>query len=290
MSAAAARPESPRPRAVTAPFAAHDGARAAGALPVEAADGARRRVRRARIAVRLTLAAAVLAAAATAPRWAPRALGRLAYFRVRRVEVEGARLAAPAELVTRMRPDTAASVWADPAPLAARVRAHPLVADARVERRLPGVLVLHVTEKRPVAMASGAAGVTFYDSVGTALPVAAPASAALDLPLVAAPDPALLRALGALRTGAPRLFARVSEARAVRGAGAGGLAFALTDAPGSATPGAPPARATLVLAPCDVDAARFAELEPVERDLARRGVRAAELDLRFRDQVVARLP
>ena len=32
------------------------------------------------------------------------------------------------------------------------------------------------------------------------------------------------------------------------------------------------------------------DIEPVERDLARRQLRAAELDLRYRDQVIARLP
>jgi cell division protein FtsQ len=39
----------------------------------------------------------------------------------------------------------------------------------------------------------------------------------------------------------------------------------------------------------DCTAARFAEIIPVEQDLERRGRRAAELDLRFRDQVVARV-
>jgi len=40
----------------------------------------------------------------------------------------------------------------------------------------------------------------------------------------------------------------------------------------------------------DVSVERFADLLPVERDLARRGVRVSEIDLRFRDQVIARLP
>jgi cell division protein FtsQ len=305
VSAAAARPDVPRAGGRAAPTLGAEGrAPAADGGPALGEDAARARAgaRRARAVVRLALGAMVLGAAASAPRWGPRALARLAYFRVRRVEVEGARLAPPAELVARMRADTAASVWDDPGPLAARVRAHPLVADARVERRLPGVLVLRVTEKRPVAMAPGAAGVTFYDTAGAALPVGAAAAALLDLPLVAAPDGALLRALGALRAGAPGLFARVSEARAARapGAGAGELVFALAPAPGAAAaaepvsiaagPAAGPARALVVRTGPDVDAARFGELVPVERDLARRGVRPAELDLRFRDQVVARLP
>jgi len=40
----------------------------------------------------------------------------------------------------------------------------------------------------------------------------------------------------------------------------------------------------------DVTADRFAEIDPVEDDLTRRGLRAAEIDLRYRDQVIARLP
>jgi cell division protein FtsQ len=45
-----------------------------------------------------------------------------------------------------------------------------------------------------------------------------------------------------------------------------------------------------VLANPQVTVGRFAEAVAVAQDLARRGLVAAELDLRFRDQVVARLP
>jgi cell division protein FtsQ len=40
----------------------------------------------------------------------------------------------------------------------------------------------------------------------------------------------------------------------------------------------------------DVSVERLAEIEPVEDDLARRQLRAVEIDLRYRDQVIARLP
>jgi hypothetical protein len=39
----------------------------------------------------------------------------------------------------------------------------------------------------------------------------------------------------------------------------------------------------------DVAPARLGEIIPVEQDLARRQARVAELDLRYRDQVIARL-
>ncbi len=261
------------------------------------------RPRRARRAAGAVALAAALAAAASSPAWGPRALARLSFFRVRSVEVEGARYASAAELVARLGTDTAASVWRDLRPLAARVEAHPLVARARVERRLPGVLVVRVTEREPLAAAPAAGGgLAFYDSSGAALPVAPAAAAGVDVPLVSAPDALLLRALAALRAEAPNVYARVSEARRVRGARAE-LVFAIAAPPAavapapagaaaadSAAPAVPAPRPLLVRAPLDVAPARFADAALAERDLARRGVRPAELDLRFRDQVVARLP
>jgi hypothetical protein len=44
-----------------------------------------------------------------------------------------------------------------------------------------------------------------------------------------------------------------------------------------------------VRAMLDVTPDRLAEIFPVEADLAKRQARVAELDLRFRDQVIARL-
>jgi cell division protein FtsQ len=40
----------------------------------------------------------------------------------------------------------------------------------------------------------------------------------------------------------------------------------------------------------NVTLARLGDIVPVERDLSRRELRASELDLRYRDQVIARLP
>jgi hypothetical protein len=39
----------------------------------------------------------------------------------------------------------------------------------------------------------------------------------------------------------------------------------------------------------DVTLERLAEVEPVEADLSRKQLRVAEIDLRYRDQVIARL-
>jgi cell division protein FtsQ len=82
-----------------------------------------------------------------------------------------------------------------------------------------------------------------------------------------------LALLGEVRTQDPDLYARISD---VRRAAPGELVV---------TVGALPVRALAEVTP-----ARLAEILPVARDLDRRGVRAKELDLRYRDQVVARLP
>jgi cell division protein FtsQ len=76
-----------------------------------------------------------------------------------------------------------------------------------------------------------------------------------------------------LRSEAPALYDRVSEVRII------GTDEVLLEFDGM------PVRAMR-----DVSATRLAEIEPVEDDLARRGLHAAEIDLRYRDQVIARLP
>jgi cell division protein FtsQ len=206
------------------------------------------------------------------PWWGRALLREMDFFRVRRVEIEGARYAAPDEIVSRLRVDTTASVWDDVTPLEARVREHPQVRDARIRRKLPGTLVVVVTENPPVALVSTAKGLEVTDATGRALPVD-PTTIDVDLPVLVRRDTLLLRLLGAMRAEDPALFARVSEAgRNPRG----DVVLVLPE--------------HRVLAGADVTVQRLADLLPVELDLARRALRVAELDLRFRDQVVARLP
>lgn len=226
---------------------------------------------------------AVAAGFAAAPWWAPRALSELAFFRVRRVEIDGARYAPASELLARLRVDTTWSVWTDLGALAKRVEGHPLVSAVRVERRLPGTLRLVVTERAPVAMTPTRDGVGVLDADGRALPIDPSRVGGVDVPLVSAADRATLRLLGALRDTAPVLFARVSE---VRRAGAEELRFAVSPGAGASAGQSP----FVVRAGLDVTPARLADLLPVESDLARRRVRVVEIDLRFRDQVIARLP
>ncbi len=196
----------------------------------------------------------------------------LSFFRARTVEIEGARYIAPDQIVSRMRVDTAASIWDDAAGWERRIASHPQVREVRISRQLPGTLVVHITEVPPVALVPGGAGLTPYDASGRPLPID-PTAVDLDLPVVPARDVAALRLLGEVRDSAPQLYARINDVRRLP---RGELLLQVDS--------------LNVLGARDLSAARLSDILPVERDLARRGRRAVELDLRYRDQVIARLP
>ena len=82
---------------------------------------------------------------------APRALADVEWFRVRRLRVEGVRYLEAEEVERVAAVPATANLWDDPAPVAARVRRHPLVRDARVRRRPPGTWIVRVEEREPVA-------------------------------------------------------------------------------------------------------------------------------------------
>jgi len=197
---------------------------------------------------------------------------RMAFFHARKVEIEGARYIAPDEIVSRMKIDTATSVWDDAGEWERRIGTHPQVREVRITRRLPGTLVVHITEVPPVALVQTAAGLAPYDAMGHLLPVD-PTAFDLDLPIVPDRDVAALKLLGAVRQDTPALFARIS---AVRRLPRGELSLRVDS--------------LSVLAARDLSAARLSDILPVELDLARRGRRVVEIDLRYRDQVIARLP
>jgi hypothetical protein len=89
---------------------------------------------------------------------------------------------------------------------------------------------------------------------------------------VARNDTTVLRLLASLRQDVPALFERISEVRREAG---NELMLVM-----------PPLR---VRARTDLSSSRLSDILPVERDLARRQARVVELDLRYRDQVVARV-
>jgi cell division protein FtsQ len=222
----------------------------------------------------LALGVVVLVALFASPLWGPPMLAHLEFFRLRRVEVVGARYTPVEDVLRRLAVDTTRSVWDPLGPLEARVRTHPQVESVTVTRRLPGTVVVALVERRPVALAPTANGLRAIDERGVELPLD-PSRTPVDAPVVtAAPRAtAVYHLLGAMQREAPRLYARVSSIRAV-----GGDEVVLDVA------GLP------VRALTTVSLARLSDIEPVERDLARRQLRATELDLRYRDQVIARLP
>ena len=196
---------------------------------------------------------------------------RLAFFRVRNVELVGLRYVAPGEVVRLLRVDTLASVWDDMDPWERRVAAHPQVRTVDISRKLSGTLVVRVDENMPVALVPGARGFRVLDAVGRELPID-PSRVPVDLPIVPRADTAALRLLAEVRQARPAMFARLSE---VKRAGKGELVLRFASLP--------------VRVGDDLPVERLDELAPVEAHLAARGARIAELDLRFRDQVIARV-
>lgn len=219
---------------------------------------------------RSALVAGLLAVGASASWWGPRALGTLAFFRVRSVEIQGAHYLSPQAVVDRLRVDTLSSVWSDLRPLAARVRAMPGIRDVAIGRTLPSTLVVRVTERAPVAFAPTVAGLRAYDESGVSLPID-PTRQDVDLPIVERGDVGTFRLLGYLRERLPAFYAQISQVRRDQ---TGDLVFQLAG--------------LRVLALPSGDPQRFATVPLVTADLARRKVHAQEIDLRFRDQVVAR--
>ncbi len=222
----------------------------------------------------VALGIVVVLAMLSAPWWGPKVLRELAFFRVRRIEVLGARYTPAAEVLERMRVDTMRSVWDPVWPLITRVETHPQVERVTITRKLPGTLVVELTERRPVALVATAGGLAAVDERGRTLPLD-PSRTPVDAPIVTAArgDTAVYHLLGAMQRDAPRLYARLGTITRV---GKDELLLRIADVP--------------VRALTSVTLARLSDIEPVERDLARRQLRAAELDLRYRDQVIARLP
>jgi len=225
-----------------------------------------------------------LAALVAAPWWGPLVLSQLGYFHVRQVEVFGAVYVQPSHIVGRMQVDTTMSIWMNLAPVERRVARDPQVRSVAIERKLPSTLVVRLVEDAPVALVESAAAtgtgassstMRVVDAKGRALPID-PSRTNVDLPIVESADPSVLTLLADVRAHEPRLYAQISSVRRVSAGGA-------TNELDVAFP------SIMVRALVGVSAARLADVIPVEADLARRHARVAELDLRYRDQVIARL-
>jgi cell division protein FtsQ len=111
-----------------------------------------------------------------------------------------------------------------------------------------------------------------YEENGRVLPID-PARVLTDLPVVDRPDTSILRLLADLRADYREVYNAISEVRLVDD---NEIRIRLLELPVRALRG--------------IGAERFGELSSVQRDLATRGITPVELDLRFKDQVIARLP
>ena len=223
---------------------------------------------------RLGGAAVLLVVILASPVWGARVLRELAFFHVQKIEVIGARYTPTNEILERLQVDTTRSIWDPLMPLVARVQSHPQVDHATVRRRLPGTLVVTLVERRPVALAPTADGLRALDENGRTLPLD-PTRTPVDAPIVIAArrDTTVYHLLGLLQRESPRLFARLTSISTV---GADEMVLHISGLP--------------IRAMTSVSLARLSDVELVERDLARRQIHATELDLRYRDQVIARLP
>lgn len=134
---------------------------------------------------RLARVAAVAAgiAGVCALAWlAPRGLRHVDAFRVRKVEVIGARYMEPYAVVRAAGLDSTSSVFDDADAWRTGVLGLPLAAGVRVHRRLPGTVVLEVREVEPVALVAGNE-LRAVDADGRALALD-PAGAPMDLPIL----------------------------------------------------------------------------------------------------------
>jgi cell division protein FtsQ len=193
------------------------------------------------------------------------------FFRLRRVELVGVRYLDSADVLAALAVDTTMSVWDPTVPMARRVAARAGVRSAAVHRKLPGTIVVEIEERVPVALIPTAEGIRAFDEHGLVLPFD-PTRSPVDAPILASPDTALLRLLAEIRVRLPALYARTSE---VSRHGREELLLRLDTVP--------------VRAMADVTVDQLAEIDPVEADLARAQQRVTEIDLRYRDQVIARL-
>jgi cell division protein FtsQ len=220
--------------------------------------------------VRLGLVAlAVVAGVAAAWFGGPPLLRRMDFFEVRRVELVGAALSKPSDVVAAMKIPAGANLFDDLRPYGARLRAVPGIRNATLHRRLPGTLVVEVTEGQAVALAPRGGRLAMVGRTGKFLPFD-PAVGAPDVPIIDRPDPAVARVLGRLQELDPELFSRVVTASQVGG-------DVVVDLGGR----------RLWLRP-DVSAEVIRAVTAAEQVLGQQGRAWTELDGRFAGQVVVR--
>jgi cell division protein FtsQ len=205
-----------------------------------------------------------LVAASAAPGW----LRQLEFFKVRRIEVLGARYLSGPEVAAVMKVPADASLFDGTAPYQKAVFQIRGVREVTVSRRWPGTLVVRLRESEPVALSPTPEGLALVDDRGWILPFD-PTRVPADLP-VAPADPAVAKALARIRNTAPGLYATIGSA-----AKAGN--DVVIEAGGKR-----------LLVRRDVTADAIRALVAVMDDLERHQRSYRELDARFTDRVFVR--
>ncbi|HET8622545.1 MAG TPA: FtsQ-type POTRA domain-containing protein [Gemmatimonadales bacterium] len=200
----------------------------------------------------------------------PSVLNRMEFFRIRRIEVSGARNHSADAVVDALMLGRRSSVFDDLNGMRRRIARLPAMEEVEVRRRLPGTLVVSVVETEPIALARQRNGRLIpIDLRGLPLPYD-PAQAAPDLPIAASADSLLARVLGVFRDADPALFARLVTGARVDDA-------ILLEADG---------RRLWLSGTATVQDVRA--VAAVAADLARRQRGWTELDGRFAGQVIVR--
>ena len=233
--------------------------------------------RRRRLSRRTAVALAGGAAALALWLGGPTLLRRLAWFRVRQLELLGVKRLAPDAVIAALRLPPRVSVFTDTRLLADRVRGLTGVAEARVVRRLPAALQIEVREVEPAALAppgsrggGGGGALVAVDAEGRALPFD-PARTGLDLPIAASADRRVAAVLALVQAVDPALFQTITSAR---GLARGDVLLELGP------------RRVLLRRDAGPEVIRAVAL--VARDLAAKRRPYVELDARFAGQVVVR--
>jgi cell division protein FtsQ len=160
---------------------------------------------------RLVATVVVLAGVVAIALMLPRVARRLAFFRVRQVEVTGTHYLDESDVVGRLGLGANASVLDRLDAVRKAASAVPGVVSATVSRRLPNTLCVTLHEATPVALASLSDRLVLVDSAGHVLPFD-PVRVPTSLP-VAGLDSVTPRLLYRLMRADPPLYAAIESAR-----------------------------------------------------------------------------
>ena len=199
---------------------------------------------------------------------APQVLRHASFFRVRRIDLAGARYITGEQIAAALKLKPGASVFDELAPLQKRALAIPGVRRATVTRRWPGTIVVRIEEAEPVALTPRKTALALMDGGGRVLPFD-PTKAPPDLPVSVA-DARAARLIARIKDAEPALFQRIVSVT--------------LDSDDVILSGAD----WRVVVRSDAGRLQLRALATVMEDLARKGRRWRELDARFSDRVFVR--